>query len=88
MPDIISTSPPLDADAARPTEAPLSLPEANNSRARRVRKTRPLGLDVCICGNAVSAAEIEMGDLVMSCRVPGCETKWVRPLPYLNNSRI
>ncbi|KAF9456178.1 hypothetical protein BDZ94DRAFT_1276297 [Collybia nuda] len=30
----------------------------------------------CICDRTVSAAEIEAGDLVMACKVPGCETVW------------
>jgi hypothetical protein len=46
-------------------------------RGRRVRKTRRFDLGACECGHEVSNSEIEKGDAVMRCKVPGCETIWV-----------
>ena len=48
--------------------------EIPESRGRRFHKTRRFDLSVCECGNKVLNAEIEKGDAVMQCKVPGCET--------------
>ena len=58
------------------TASPLAT-SCDESRGRRFRKTRRFDLSVCECGNKVLNAEIEKGDAVMQCKVPGCETVWV-----------
>jgi hypothetical protein len=53
-----------------------TVPEAP-IRAQRVRKARVIDLKECDCGREVSQEEIAAGDLVIRCKVPGCETVWV-----------
>ena len=53
-------------------------------RTRHVQRIKAVNSKGCICGVEISEAEIERGDSVMSCKVPGCETIWVSTNP---NSR-
>lgn len=46
----------------------------------RIRKAHLLHLNACDCGVTITDADIQQGDNVMKCRVPGCETVWVRCL--------
>ena len=41
------------------------------------QKSCTLDLNACICSSEVSEVEIEEGDTIMQCKVPGCETEWV-----------
>jgi hypothetical protein len=49
----------------------------DSGRTRRVRKARAINLRACMCGIDVSEAEIQEGEKVFQCKVPGCETQWV-----------
>lgn len=48
-----------------------------HTRARRTRKAHIINLNACDCGVTITDSEIEQGESVMRCRVPGCETVWV-----------
>lgn len=50
-----------------------------NARARRVRKAQVVNLKACECGRHISQGEIDAGNLVMKCNMPGCEFVWVSP---------
>ncbi|KAH8976596.1 hypothetical protein EDB92DRAFT_1248155 [Lactarius akahatsu] len=81
-----------DVPLTIPTLAPLSplpgppspsgaLPEpAVSGRGCRLRKAKVLSLNMCTCGVTITDSEIDTGVNVMKCRVPGCETVWVRSL--------
>jgi len=47
------------------------------SWGQHFHKTRQFDLSACECGHEVSNTEIEKGDTIMQCKVPGCETVWV-----------
>ena len=64
----LSANPELDPCIGQPT---------GNLKGRRIRKTRVIDLKGCECGLEVSQAEIDAGESVMMCKVPGCETVWV-----------
>jgi hypothetical protein len=53
---------------------------STEARERRVRKSRTLYLNACICGSEVSEVETNEGDTVMRCKVLGCETQWVHKI--------
>lgn len=74
---MLPSAPTVSNEGENITLTPPANDMLGDSRARRIRKTRALILDSCICGNTVTAGEIETGDLVMACKVPGCETVWV-----------
>jgi hypothetical protein len=57
--------------------ASTSITPQDGSRSRRIRRTRIFNLNACECGYEISSLEIENGDTVMQCKVPGCETVWV-----------
>lgn len=63
----------LSANAEEPHFAVMNI----STRTQRIRKTRVINLKGCKCGKEVSQAEIEVGDLVVRCKVHGCETVWV-----------
>jgi hypothetical protein len=72
-----STTPTIQLDTEN-LPSPSGTPQVEPpSRVRRIRKTRRFDLGACECGYEVSKSEIEMGDTVMQCKVPGCETVWV-----------
>jgi hypothetical protein len=67
---------------ATPLEATVDtnqsiLTAGDGTRSRRIRKSRVINLRACICGIDVSEADIQAGEKVMQCKVPGCETVWV-----------
>ena len=53
-----------------------TVPEAP-IRAQCIRKACVIDLKECDCGRDFSQEEIVAGDLVICCKVPGCETVWV-----------
>ena len=80
----VSCVPPVEpASTGPPAQSPGTVLDSRDDRPtfdrleRRVRKTRVVDLKGCECGLEVSQAEIDAGDLVMKCKVPGCETVWV-----------
>jgi hypothetical protein len=57
-----------------PTTAQI---DSSTETSKHKQKSRTFDLNACICGSEVSEVEIEEGDTVMRCKVPGCETEWV-----------
>ena len=70
------------ADAgAHPSLPDESLIEGTISmQGRRVRKACILNLNACNCRVTITDEEIEEGEEIMKCQVPGCETVWVSTL--------
>jgi hypothetical protein len=58
------------------------------TRTQRVRKMRVINLKGCECGREVSESEIKAGDLVLRCKVQGCETVWVSPVQFYYLERL
>jgi hypothetical protein len=72
-----STTPMIQLDTEN-LPSPSGTPHVEPpSRVWHICKTRRFDLGVCECSYEVSKSEIEMGDTVMQCKVPGCETIWV-----------
>ena len=72
---------PITSTSAQHSSEASSVPHNNSghvSRAGRIRKIRAVNLNSCICGVVILESDIKSGDTVMKCRVPGCETTWVR----------
>lgn len=65
-----------ESDAASKDQHNLVIGDGSG-RTRRIRKARTINLKACMCGIDVSEAEIEAGEKVLQCKVPGCETGWV-----------
>ena len=72
---------PITSTSVQHSSEASSVPHDNSghvSRAGRIRKIRAVNLNSCICGVVILESDIKSGDTVMKCRVPGCETTWVR----------
>ena len=52
------------------TASPLAT-SCDESQGQHFHKTRQFDLSACECSNEVSNVEIEKGDAVMQCKVPG-----------------
>ena len=69
----------LQTNSVAPACAPGPQPshDAIVSVRPRRRKANVLNLNACICGITITDHEIQDGENVMKCRVPGCKTVWV-----------
>ena len=79
-PPELTAQPAIPPPPLHPHASPEPCPEPSvSTRGRRLRKANVLSLNMCTCGVTITDSEIEAGTNIMMCRVPGCETVWVRP---------
>lgn len=72
-----TTATPVLTPSAAPQASTTAAEGSSRTRVRRTRKAHLLQLNACVCGVTITDGEIQQGDTVMRCRVPGCETVWV-----------
>lgn len=65
-----------ESDVATKDQHNLVIGEGSG-RSRQIQKACTINLKACMCSIDISEAEIEVGEKVLQCKVPGCETGWV-----------